>query len=394
MNGVFENKLMSAVNAMFFTANSHSTPSSSPPPPLPSSQQKAKQKRRQEEEDADEEVVESKEYRLRDRASLRPPQHPHHSVLDSIVQKYGQQEAVKQKVIRKPRKPYKPIPIPKFAKANLSQLELDQRKQRVGFTYYPKFKCYMFNGKHRMSGSINCTSKWYYSTFDLELCKKPRSKGGKGMRKVADSSSSSAAPADSSSSTAAAAATPPPAGHKSRGQNIEAAQELGKRVDHELKFWTITKTVPPKAHALTKHLIKFFGMQKWKPHMSQQIVGIPNCRVATQYDLLMKNAANELIIVEVKTGGDTYFDESGDQKLDKPLENVESSRKTHALLEALFAKICYNTMYPGSKPVTKVYVVRASGTQIHLYEPSDWIVKAEEDMRKRMAARCKPLPTE
>jgi len=144
---------------------------------------KQSKKKEPEPEDIDEEVVENKQYTLRDRSNIKPPADRSFGMFANIIERY-ENEKNKEGVVQKKRvrKPYKPIAIPKFVGKTRNPLQMIQSNRNIGFSYNRDFKCYVFNGTHRMSGSISSTKKWYYSTFDLNLCKKKRPKGSKGTR--------------------------------------------------------------------------------------------------------------------------------------------------------------------------------------------------------------------
>jgi len=245
-----------------------------------------------------------------------------------------------------------------------------------GFSYNPKFQCFVFDGTHRMSGAINLTSNWYYKDYDFGTSHKT---GRKAVRQA-----NTQVHPDS-------VGPPPPADRpnkKRANRSTAAAIKLGHRVDRELKWWAEHQAVPPKPHKYTSNIVKLFRRQQWKPISSQQIVGAVDFRVAHKYDLLMETREKERILVEIKTGGETYFDYSGGQKLSAPLDRVPSSRKTHAFLEVLFGKILYRLMYPFEPRIKDVCVVRAHSKGVDQYFGGDWLDQAEADMKKRIQERC------
>lgn len=153
--------------------------------------------------------------------------------------------------------------------------------------------------------------------------------------------------------------------HKvSKRQTPEAAIGRGKKVDADLQYWTENGVLPEKAHACSRSLVRYFGRNKLKPFRAQRIVGIPNKRVATAIDLVLKDAEGKLVLVETKTStNNAYFDKAGGQLLSAPLNDVPSSASSHALLQACFGKVCWEHE-PGllkpRAPISQVWVLRAN----------------------------------
>lgn len=144
---------------------------------------------------------------------------------------------------------------------------------------------------------------------------------------------------------------------KPRTYGLKLALLRGKRVDAQLKAWVDGKT-SKRRDVLTKQIIEACDTWGWKPLEAQVAVGIASARLATAFDLLCQNHRRELVLIEVKTGFEGYWDKSNGQKLEpKAVSHVVSSPKTHAIIQAeTTARYLEATRNIG---VDHVYVVRS-----------------------------------
>lgn len=158
----------------------------------------------------------------------------------------------------------------------------------------------------------------------------------------------------------------------------EMMYSRGRQIDNNLIKWTRSadpSKIPKRTHAWTKMLIAAFQKWGWSPLEAQGIVGIPEKRVATAFDLLMQNKKGEKVMVEVKSGFNGNFTTSNDQKLTKPLEDVESHPLNHALLQASVTASYFRNTRP-DEPLKHVYVVLVNDRGCERFKPPEWMPKA------------------
>ncbi len=190
-----------------------------------------------------------------------------------------------------------------------------------------------------------------------------------------DSNAAAAATASASSSKVSKAK-----GRFRKGKGKDAVFRRGRQIDSDLTKWTRSSAIPKRAHPWSKMLIAAFQKWGWAPLEAQGIVGIPERRLATAFDLLMKNKKGEKVLVEVKSGFTGTFTESRDQKMEKPLEKVDSHSLNHALLQASVTA-AYFASYR-EEEVKHVYVVRVNEEGCERFAPPPWIPSAMDAFKK------------
>lgn len=243
--------------------------------------------------------------------------------------------------------------------------------KNTGFSFNnkPGFKCFVYNETTRCTGMHRFLRNTLYPTFELptpKKKKKARSKA-KGVPKTWRQ----------------------PGGSRGR--------LAGKRVDRELKKWTedcvrgiiVSEAEEKKRSMSTNMLIAAFQREGWTPIEAQGIIGIPDARLATSFDLTLRNEAKELVLVEVKRGFDGIWKASNKQKLEKPVSSVPATCENLAIIQAAETARWYK-LWRGETPV-HVYVVRACDEGVDLI-PTDeaaWLPAVLEHLDVIKAGRIK-----
>lgn len=219
------------------------------------------------------------------------------------------------------------------------------------------YQCYVYmDGKKkiRMSGAYGLVRRWYFK--DFTFCQ--RKKGAKATGAIR--------------------------------QTVEQGKQLGSRVDREILYWASNQELPRKAHRYSKQLVATFTKLDWKPLASQNIVGVPECKFATAFDLLLENKEKELVLVDVKTGYETHWSESNGQTLSRPLQDLPSSSESHSWCQMAVTAIGFiasNFKKTQKRPLKHVAIVRTSAQGVNVYHKPSYFDRLLNDTKQRLLNR-------
>ena len=238
-------------------------------------------------------------------------------------------------------------------KYNHPEIVYNKKKRFRCFVHRPKGAIPRASKDRKLIGAFRLAKSWYFPKF--HYCKNKKAKGTGAIR-----------------------------------QSVDKAKKLGNRIDREMMWWTKSGKMPRKAHRYSRQLYNIFEKVAWKPVASQQIVGDPEHNVATAFDMLLENKKKELILVDVKTGYETHWTASDDQKLERPFQHVDSSSESHSWLQLALTAILFtanNLKYCETHPLKKIHIVRTSATGAVVYGMPAYLSRLFDDLRKKLLNR-------
>ena len=157
--------------------------------------------------------------------------------------------------------------------------------------------------------------------------------------------------------------------------------ERGTRVDKEMNKWARGEAVF-HIHPYTTTLIKFIRAKKWLPVTSQFVVGDERARIGTAADVVVRDETGRVILLEIKTGMDNYFDKASGS-LQPPLDKITCTARHLAMLQLQMTELLYQ-LTTGTKPHA-AFVLRAFDKGVQAYPLPKWCSdKARADMLRRM----------
>ena len=191
------------------------------------------------------------------------------------------------------------------------------RKQAGKPYYHVSFKCFVYNGV-KLRGITASLAERFYPTYRL-----PSGSGG-------------------------------------------AAGRVGGTAIHADLASYVTHGRAPK-YVLTRSLLAAFRQWGWTLRMSE--VAVASGPYGTAADLLVVDAANQPILVELKTGmKDTFELNPKHARLEHPLEAYTSCAEHHALLQALATSLMLVATYG---IVARVRVVLVNDEGVRMYGDED-----------------------
>lgn len=102
---------------------------------------------------------------------------------------------------------------------------------------------------------------------------------------------------------------------------------------------------------------------------TQVSVGIHG-KCATNIDCILTNAYHELLIVEIKSGGDSYWTQHTNTPMNPPFNDLNDSKMNQALLQAAFGQYMYELTYPLHALYVRssALVFRVTPTDVYWYK--------------------------
>ena len=181
-----------------------------------------------------------------------------------------------------------------------------------------------------------------------------------------------------------------PPKHQGVGASVSPGIEAvlrGKKVDADIGHWatSVPHLLPSDANEYSHYLVAAFKEWRWtKPVAAQFPVGDLAWRRGTAVDLIVQDPDDKAswILVEIKTGGDNYFETPVGNML-PPLEKVACTAKNLAFLQLalttiLFERTCNHQISTG-------HVVRVHTKGVNRYKLPPWARKeATKDMVCKM----------
>ena len=129
----------------------------------------------------------------------------------------------------------------------------------------------------------------------------------------------------------------------------------------------------------TDAVIRFMITKKLSPVSTQTPVA--SGAVGTQLDLLCKNADNEHIVIEMKTGCEKSFTHG--KMMPAPFQTLLFNTHREHILQTLMTSRCYRRTYPTRK-VGAPLLLRSSRDGIHVYSMPQWAIDGEQALAMRM----------
>lgn len=163
---------------------------------------------------------------------------------------------------------------------------------------------------------------------------------------------------------------------------LQAACARGKCTDEQITWWVYKGTLPKDANGYAKSLVAAYGEAGLLPVRAQCVVGIGEARVATELDVLMKDALGHMYVIENKTCNDKpTFEDAGSQWMKGVLSDVPCTRLNAAKLQAAvtrwMAEECYGCT------ISRAYVARADRSGCDLYETDDaWVTRGVNEVKR------------
>jgi hypothetical protein len=163
------------------------------------------------------------------------------------------------------------------------------------------------------------------------------------------------------------ATTPVKYGGRRGGRLVdrELYERIEKKYAKRLKIWSPT----------TEKIFKFLTHHAYKPAASQVGVGyqLKDKRwLYTAADIICRQSANEVVLVEVKCKESCYYEKSTGQ-LQHPFELRSNSQRNQDQLQLGFTVAMYEKTFPQDKVVGSM-VLRAHSNGIHTYPLEQWVV--------------------
>jgi hypothetical protein len=115
---------------------------------------------------------------------------------------------------------------------------------------------------------------------------------------------------------------------------------VGVQLDTELAAWVATEQHKPLANravpsARLRAVLALFTRRGWQPLAAQLPLGCHALRLGTMADVLVRDAAGQYVLLELKSGFDDYFDVANQGTLAYPFQHVPASFRNKHLLQLL-----------------------------------------------------------
>lgn len=179
---------------------------------------------------------------------------------------------------------------------------------------------------------------------------------------------------------------------KQKGGGCRFGQRIGRQVDRELTTWVKEGGYLPKSvHPYTTKLVSFFQEMKWRPVAAQYVVGgVAFGSIGTALDLVMRNAENELLILEIKCGFDGYWQEAKDDM--KGLSKVANTPCHQAMAQLLFGHLLLIRTQPLRPKHAYVVNVNKTGVRTYSAKECEWGRELLKDLEQKVLARKSRVP--
>ena len=148
-------------------------------------------------------------------------------------------------------------------------------------------------------------------------------------------------------------------GARRGGKGHVVGAERGSIVDEDLETWANNRAVwngRARHPVMAVDVVDAFEQWRWKPIVSQFPLAAPHIRVATRADMIVLDAADTPILLEIKTGYEKYLDKCNGMMRGPLYDKPNTPLNQHYLqvgIEMLIAKHCYGFEFK------RCYVVQA-----------------------------------
>jgi len=182
---------------------------------------------------------------------------------------------------------------------------------------------------------------------------------------------------------------------KHKGNALVSAQQRGCQIDRDIMVWSKEgdRADMKEMHPFSRKLITAFYEWKWTPVEAQGYVGMEQCRVATAFDLLVRNADKQLVLLEIKSDTGCLF-ESTDEKhiprFEHPgLSGFYNNGLNRALIQVALTARYFHATRPSHQKIHQTYVVRVDDDRVKRYEQDMSLITSampivEEELVKRI----------
>lgn len=180
-----------------------------------------------------------------------------------------------------------------------------------------------------------------------------------------------------------------------RKRKRNAAIALGQTIDDELSQWCANARSLTRMDAYTQQLLDAFAQWRWTPVCTQLPVYAARARVFTFIDLVVQDDRGNLIVVEIKTGYETYA-AYGSGSLSAPLRGLSNAPLMQHALQALFGELALTHTFGVRVAESMVVAVTRAGTtrrpidkRMRRRAPLIWDALIEAAERKRKGKTAK-----
>lgn len=149
-------------------------------------------------------------------------------------------------------------------------------------------------------------------------------------------------------------------------------KKFGKGLDEAFDKYLMG--IIPK-HPYFKMFKELLDQKGWRPVDTQVTVGCARARVGTRVDLVCLDATDRVILLELKTGYESYLDKSSGKML-SPFQETDASPKYINLMQLFFTKWMFlnSKHYYSTHEFGKAYLLWGHNTdQLDIHEiPAEW----------------------
>jgi hypothetical protein len=163
---------------------------------------------------------------------------------------------------------------------------------------------------------------------------------------------------------------------KGKPRGYSNGKQIGILIDSQLSAWVDKKQYPKKPHEYFTAIVKELEYKQWIPIRTQKAVGCNSLRLGTMVDIECKNQQGQIILLEIKTGFEGYFDNRTDAKMEQPFEKIPTCYHYIHLLQLWFTTWLYKHNSPNEEVfsyIIRVFTGETKEVEVCVYGLPKWL---------------------